>query len=60
MTYNTLEHAVNLLLRDVTLVKLGLHKYSHCLSMFSGLKNDKYTSGEPTFGRNDPIPLLVV
>ena len=51
---------VNLLLQDVTLVKLGFHIYSHCLSMFAGLKNDKYTSGEPTFGRNDHIPLLVV
>ena len=28
----------------------------HAYSFFSGLKNDKYTSGESTFGRNDPIP----
>ena len=51
MAYNTLQRGENTF-RGVILVTLGFHMSSDCLSMhipfFSGLKNDKFASGEST------------
>ena len=33
---------------------------SHDYSFFSGLKNDKYTTGESTCGRNDQISTILL
>ena len=64
MTYNTLKHGEHTF-RDVILVTLGFHMCGHCISMlspfFSGLKNDKYASGESSLsellvGRTDLRP----
>ena len=71
MPCNTLQHGENTF-RGVILVTLGFHIHSHCLSMHipffqaqtttntpraNRLSLGELLSGEPTFERNDLIPL---